>query len=155
MGFNEEYKRLEKLCGEIFNDNHGVSAFIDEMKHTPKGAYFVNGWNTDLKRLEYYRRIRNQIAHDPGCSEENMCDDDDTQWIIDFHARIMNQTDPLTLYRTATQTRQKPVIRSVEEQNVQEQIHTQFRETTQHLGFFVALFSISAVIIALLLWLLW
>ena len=34
--FIDAYKRLEKLCGEIMNDEHRVTAYIDEMKNTPR-----------------------------------------------------------------------------------------------------------------------
>ena len=29
MGFIESYKRLEKLCGDLLNDDRRVSAYID------------------------------------------------------------------------------------------------------------------------------
>ena len=35
MSFIDSYKRLEKLCSEIYNDNHGVSSYIDEMLIRP------------------------------------------------------------------------------------------------------------------------
>ena len=109
MGFIDAYKRLEKLCGEILNDDRRVSAYIDEMLNTPRGSYFVKGWDEDLKQLKHYRWIRNQIVHDPNCFEENMCNDDDTQWLVSFYLRIMNKTDPLALYRQATQPKPIPV----------------------------------------------
>jgi hypothetical protein len=31
-----------------------------------------------------------------------MCDPSDALWLEDFYSRIMNQTDPLALYRKAT-----------------------------------------------------
>ena len=31
MKFIDSYKRLEKLCSEVYGDNHGVSAYIEEM----------------------------------------------------------------------------------------------------------------------------
>ena len=89
MGFIDAYKRLEKLCGEILNDDRRVSAYIDEMLNTPRGSYFVKGWDEDLKQLKHYRWIRNQIVHDPNCFEENMCNDDDTQWLVSFYLRII------------------------------------------------------------------
>jgi hypothetical protein len=101
MGFIDAYKRLEKLCGEILNDDRRISAYIDEMVNAPRGSYLVSGWEDDLKKLKHYRWIRNQIVHNPDCTEENMCDSNDTQWILNFYARIMNQTDPLTLYHKA------------------------------------------------------
>lgn len=153
MGFIEAYKRLEKLCGEILNDERRVSAYIEEMTNTSRGAYFVRGWDEDLKQLKYYRWIRNQIVHDPSCSEENMCNDDDTQWIIDFRARIMNQTDPLALYRKATQPRQKQTTKNTEWQQYQEQNRNYYHKTANHSGCLIALLIVVAVTIAAL-WLL-
>lgn len=102
MSFIESYKHLEKLCGEVMNDDRRVSAYIDEMINTPRGSYFVRGWDNDLKQLKHYRWIRNKIVHEPDCTEQNMCELSDTAWLDDFYSRIMNQTDPLTLYAKAT-----------------------------------------------------
>lgn len=101
MSFNESYKRLEKLCNEIYGDNYGISRYIEEMKNTPSGSRYVGEWNEDFKQLNHYRWVRNQIAHVPGCTEENMCELSDTQWLDDFHARLMSSNDPLTKYRKA------------------------------------------------------
>jgi hypothetical protein len=102
MGFMSSYKHLEKLCGEVMNDERKVSAYIDEMVKTPQGAGRVAGWNEDLKRLKHYRWVRNQIVHEPDCTEENMCDPEDVRWLKDFYDRIMDREDPLALYRKAT-----------------------------------------------------
>lgn len=111
MGFIESYKHLEKLCGEVLNDDRRISAYIDEMINTPRGSYLVRGWDDDLKQLKHYRWVRNQIAHEPDCTEQNMCEPCDTVWLDDFYSRIMNQTDPLALYSKAAKPRQaqKPV----------------------------------------------
>ena len=97
------YKHLEKLCGEVMNDERKVSAYIDEMVQTPQGAGRVAGWNEDLKRLKHYRWVRNQIVHEPDCTEENMCDPEAARWLEDFYDRIMDREDPLALYRKAPQ----------------------------------------------------
>ena len=99
MSFIDSYKRLEKLCSEIYNDNHGVSSYIEEMINTPIGARYVPGWDEDLKQLKHYRWVRNQIVHEPGCTEENMCEPGDAEWLDNFRSRIMSGSDPLTLYR--------------------------------------------------------
>lgn len=98
MSFIDSYKRLEKLCSEIYNDNHGVSSYIDEMINTPIGARYVPGWDEDLKQLKHYRWVRNQIVHEPGCTEENMCEPGNAEWLDNFRSRIMSGSDPLTLY---------------------------------------------------------
>ena len=98
MGFIESYKHLEKLCGEVLNDDRRISAYIDEMINTPRGSYLVRGWDDDLKQLKHYRWVRNQIAHEFDCIEQHMCVPSDTVWLDDFYSRIMNQTDPPALY---------------------------------------------------------
>lgn len=105
MGFIDSYKHLEQICGDSLRDSRRVSAYIDEMKNKPSGSYLVKGWDDDLKQLEHYRWVRNRIAHDPGCSEENICKAGDALWLDDFYARIMNQTDPLALYYRAMRLR--------------------------------------------------
>lgn len=113
MGFMNSYKRLEKLCSEIYNDKHGISAYIDDMEGKHSGAYLIAGWENDLKQLKRYRWIRNQIVHGPDCSEENMCEEKDALWIEDFYTRIINQNDPLTLYRKRRQPQPRPQPKSV------------------------------------------
>ena len=80
------------------------------MLNLPRGTYLVTGWNEYLKTLKHYRWVRNRIVHDPGCTEENMCDPGDAVWLDNFYSRIINRTDPLALYRKATRPRpvQKP-----------------------------------------------
>lgn len=98
MNFMDSYKRLEKLCGEIMNDNNGITAYIKEMETTPSGDFYIKGWRNDLNKLKHYRRVRNQIVHDPNCNEQTMCTPDDALWLENFHTRILNQSDPLSLY---------------------------------------------------------
>ena len=108
MGFLDSYKRLERLCRDVMADDRRVSAYIDEMVRLTDGSLRVSGWHRDLNQLKHYRWVRNQIVHEPDCSEETMCRPEDVQWIEDFHARILNQTDPLALYRKATRKREGP-----------------------------------------------
>lgn len=53
MSFIDSYKRLAKLCNEIYGDIHGVKAYIEEMNNTPLGAHYVPGWDEDLKNLKH------------------------------------------------------------------------------------------------------
>ena len=101
MGFMDAYKRLEKLCGDVMDDSRRVTAYIDEMTSTPRGEYYVQTWNEDLRKLKHYRWVRNQIAHEEGCTELNMCTAEDERWINDFYTRMMQQNDPLALYYRA------------------------------------------------------
>ena len=93
MNFIDSYKKLEKLCNEMYGDKHGVSLYIDEMINTPVGSCYVKSWN--------------QIVHEPGCTETNMCNRDDIQWINNFYTRMMSTSDPLALYRKTIRSNRK------------------------------------------------
>ncbi len=112
MSFIESYKHLDKICGEMFETQYGVSAYIEEMLNNPHGSFLVRGWENDLKQLKHYRWIRNQIVHEPDCYEETMCEAGDDEWLDDFYERIINQTDPLAMYRKAT--RPQPAAKSAQ-----------------------------------------
>lgn len=98
MSFMDSYKHLEKLCGEVLNDDRRISAYIDIMLNTPFGEYAVPSWKNDLKQLKHYRWVRNKIVHEPNCTESNMCVSGDAEWLDAFSERILNQTDPLAVY---------------------------------------------------------
>lgn len=112
MSFIESYKHLDKICGEMFETQYGLSAYIEEMLNNPRGSFLIRGWENDLKQLKHYRWIRNQIVHEPDCSEESMCEVGDDEWLDDFYERTINQTDPLAIYFQATKPH--PVAKSAQ-----------------------------------------
>ena len=122
MGFIDSYKHLEKLCGEILNDDRRLSAYIDEMTNTYRGSFYVRNWDNDLKTLKHYRWIRNQISHEPDCNESNMCSYEDEMWLNEFYLRIMNQTDPLSEYRQAVQHAASKNTRNLQNDSVQKEL---------------------------------
>ncbi len=92
--FIDEYKHLEKLCGEIFDCQHGITQYITEMENTPSSlSRRVPGWYGDLDELKRLRHIRNALVHD---TSEIEYDEDDVGLLKDFYERIMNQQDPLS-----------------------------------------------------------
>ena len=122
-GFMNSYKKLDKLCDEILSNissisgKSGVTSYIYEMENITQGSRFVNSWDRDLKQLKHYRGVRNKIVHEPDYTEQNMCKPDDTEWLDDFYSRIMKQTDPLSLYRKATNSSVKSKKHAVQEAN--------------------------------------
>ena len=96
--FLNEFKHLEKICGEIYNDRHGVTLYIDEMKEkTGAASRDIAGWNSDLEHLKRVRHIRNQLVHEPDTAAGYTWSDID--FMRDFYQRIMYQQDPLALLR--------------------------------------------------------
>ena len=98
--FFETYKKLEKICNEIFSATNGVTQYIDEMETVSFSVYYnIPNWKSDLSTLKNLRYIRNQIAHNEGSFDQNLCTQNDIDWLNNFHMRIMEQTDPLSLLR--------------------------------------------------------
>ena len=133
MGFIDLYKRIEKICNEIYDDKSGISRYIEEMEQKTSGSLHVSGWNATLKRLKHCRWIRNKIVHDPGCTEENMCKADDVEWLQGFYSQIMSYNDPLALYRKVTPTQHK---------------HTTIKKRPNKSNTVVTLLAIGAVVVA-------
>ena len=105
MGFMDSYKHLEKLCGDMLGDERRLSAYIDEMYENTEGWDLVNGWERDLKKLKYYRRIRNKLVHEPDAYEDELCDEEDIEWLDDFYYRIIDRKDPLSVYYEIVRSR--------------------------------------------------
>lgn len=57
--------------------------------------------------------IRNLIAHEPDCSEESLCVPSDSVWIENFCTRILNLSDPLSLYRRALKEQRKAQVKRI------------------------------------------
>ena len=101
--FFEAYKRLDKLCSEMYSCQNGVSEYIAQMDRlTYKGQYRVFSWNNDYKMLKHVRRVRNQIAHDSGSFQ--ISEPDDLDFVQEFRSRIFSGNDPLTLLRKAIES---------------------------------------------------
>ncbi len=107
MSFMDSYKRLDNLCKTFPDYPKGISSYIEVMERSNQIRYRHMSWSSDYDRLKNYRYIRNRIAHDNGVYEDEVCDSDDIDWLENFHARLLNQTDPLGQYyraqRSATQ----------------------------------------------------
>lgn len=89
----DEFKRVDRICGDIFSCRHGISKYIGEMEQTPsckrRGAPL---WDEDYRNLKRVRWLRNQIVHEMSAVN---CEARDIEWLEEFHARILAQQDPL------------------------------------------------------------
>ncbi|MDE5590470.1 MAG: hypothetical protein K2J60_15225 [Acetatifactor sp.] len=104
----EEFKHLDKLCGELYGDQRGVSHYIDDMKVVSGSDYrYIPNWKEDLDQLIRIRHIRNYLAHTEGAFNEDMCTPKDIEWSRDFCRRILDQLDPLALLRQHSEAKQR------------------------------------------------
>lgn len=102
--FQEEYKRLDALCRDVFASRDGVSEYIRQMELVSyaERRYYAD-WETDYKQLKHLRWIRNRLAHEVGTLDENFCTDTEIEWLKKFHQSILNISDPLSVIRKGKQ----------------------------------------------------
>lgn len=100
LEFQEEYKKLDKLCKDLFSSKDGITQYINEMDQTySEYRRYINDWNYVYKTLKHMRYIRNKLAHDIGAFEENLCSLSDINWLVNFYDSILNCNDPLAELR--------------------------------------------------------
>ena len=98
--FFEEYKRLDKLCSEMYSCRNGVSEYISQMENSAyQGQFRVSSWTSDYKMLKHVRWVRNQIAHDSGTYQ--ISEPEDLAFVRNFYGRIFSGQDSLTLLRSS------------------------------------------------------
>ena len=106
--FQEEYKRLDRLCKDCLNSKEGVSEYIRQMETTPiRDRNYVPTWNEDYKQLKHARWIRNQLSHEVGTLECDFCTDEELGFVIAFYNRILRGDDPFSIIQRSTQFKQK------------------------------------------------
>ena len=109
--FFEEYKSIDKLCGEIYQSKQGVTDYIDQMQAASLNDYRnIPNWKTDLSQLKRVRHIRNYLAHEEGAFDKAACTQNDIDWIKSFYERIMSQSDPMArLYQNSKLKKQEQI----------------------------------------------
>ena len=93
--FLENYKKLDALLKDVFSSREGISAYISEMEN----KRIISEWPTFYKRLKHMRWLRNQLAHEYGTLDSQLCTNDDVEWIKKFYNDVFNTNDPLSIDR--------------------------------------------------------
>ncbi|MDE6302374.1 MAG: hypothetical protein K2M36_02150 [Clostridia bacterium] len=122
--FQEEYKRLDALCKDLFSSKEGISEYIREMENTPyEYRNLVSGWDLCYKQLKHMRWMRNQFAHEVGTLNSDLCTYDDILWIRALYTQILHVCDPLAIVgkaqRARTQQNVSPSQRKYQQANVE------------------------------------
>lgn len=93
--FFEEYKKLDKLCSDIYNDKYGISTYIKDMEDNDYiGQKAVKSWHRVYKSLKNIRWLRSQIAHEVNTT--GICTYDDIEFIQKFYNQIFASTNPIS-----------------------------------------------------------
>lgn len=117
--FFDAFKELDNLCRDIYGESAdhklGVTMYIEDMdRRSYQGAGGVPGWSYDYERLREVRDLRNELAHSRNSISFDICSEEDVDFVRSFKMRILNQTDPLAMYRRAITSHSivKPVSKS-------------------------------------------
>ncbi len=93
--FLEEYKVVDRICGDEYLSQNGMSEYILQMEEAREtGRGFIPSWDGYYRTLKRLRRIRNQIVHDSYGSE---CSEQDLEDLKAFHKDLISIEDPLAL----------------------------------------------------------
>ena len=94
--FHEEYKRLDALCKDMFSSKDGVTQYICEMEYTElKYSRQIYNWDDIYHKLKHMRWVRNQLAHEVGAFDYDLCTEDDVEWLECFYNAILHACDLL------------------------------------------------------------
>ena len=120
--FQEEYKRLDKLCKDIFSSEEGVSEYIRQMEKilltNKKNVYMLE---EEYKNLKHVRWVRNQLAHEVGAMEAGVCTQYDLEYIKAFYIKILHTEDPLSLCRKIMEEeRKRATVNKASQRNIRE-----------------------------------
>lgn len=105
--FFDEFKSLDSLCrdiyGESIDNKLGVTLYLEDMdRKAYQGEFKVSGWASDYNKLKAARNIRNELAHSSNSFSDDICSQDDIDFIRSFRRRMLNQTDPIAILRKQT-----------------------------------------------------
>ncbi len=117
----EQFSSLERLCNQIYDDIHGVTRYIDDMKNYDyRAKYVVPKWENSYKMLKEVRHKRNNLSHGNILFSEYYTEIDDINFINEFISSIYNQTDPLAAYRNAIAPKPQPKIDSLAQKTIKQ-----------------------------------
>lgn len=96
--FFDAYKRLDKLCSNMYQCQNGVSEYIEDMERKmSQGQSRVSSWRLDYNRLKHVRWVRNKLAHES--NEYQLSEPEDLIFVQEYYNRIVSGQDALALYR--------------------------------------------------------
>lgn len=150
--FFEAYKRLDRLCSDMYGCRSGVSQYIQNMEsQSYRGRFVVPMWEQSYKTLKHLRWVRNQIAHDSG--QFQICEEYDIQDINEFYDSIISGQDPLTRLHKADAAVKKPV-HCAEPVSVSPTSHSRNAIPPRHTGYLIAAVWSITVVFAIIAYLL-
>jgi len=153
--FFEAYKRLDRLCSDMYSCPNGISHYIEDMEsQSTYGRAAITEWDQFDKELKHLRWVRNQIAHD--FAPYQICTEQDIQDVTDSYEDILHGTDPLTELRRYQERRQSSTRRTIKppplpDYNASVSGHTDRKHHSSMLVPLLILFSVVLLICLVLI----
>lgn len=95
--FQEQCKRLNKLCREMYSSKEGVSAYIQDMDNTHyNDKRSIDSWDIVYRQLKHVRWMRFELAHDVSI-DTDFCEQSDSEWVKWFYNCIIKCNAPLAI----------------------------------------------------------
>ena len=152
----DEYKRVDRICCDMFSEQQGISRYIAEMeKNSFYGPSAVPSWNRDYRCLKRMRWLRNQIAHETSAAD---CGVEDATWLEEFHIRLLDRRDPLAQLRQADREQSRSpshrqnIPPACAKQKTEENLQSKKREEMPRKSTVLIWLSAAAAILILFHW---
>ena len=99
--FFEEFTKLDKLCVSVYQAEGGTLGYIEQMRSVSAVcADTIPNWTAELEQLHRYRMVYQALAQSTEAFNEQLCGQEDLDWLRDFYNRIMDRKDPLALLQS-------------------------------------------------------
>lgn len=96
--FFELFTKVDNLCIEVYQNEHGLADYVEDMRSI--STYTVEDipdWGADLFQLITLRNIRSSLVNTPGAFAEDICSQEQLEWLENFYQRILDRKDPMAL----------------------------------------------------------
>jgi len=144
--FLDAFIHLEKICGEMYESNHGISMYIEDMENTTQSIQNrIPEWVATYKKLKSIRWKRNQFVHEGNIE----FDDTDVAWLRNFYRQIINGKDPLSKkYRMQRVANYNVIVDITDNTDLYEsKVESDKKNETPILGAFLTGIAIVVVIV--------
>lgn len=96
LEFLDAYKKLDRLCKNLFMSEKGISEYITRIEIEDCEHMDAACWE-DYQQLKKLRWIRNQLVHDINSFHINIVSTKDVEWLNHFYNRIREGTDAYSM----------------------------------------------------------
>lgn len=96
--FFDLFSKVDKLCIDIYQNEHGLADYVEDMRSISVCTVEeIPDWEADLFQLITLRNVRNSLINTPGAFAEEICTQEQLEWLEGFYQRVLDRQDPMAL----------------------------------------------------------